>query len=90
MVYSLLVTTAGTTLDALNTHVDIDRPEAYGNTVETADSKTISDDFYGKIACIQTQKERGSSPATRQYQSARYAFVIMYGVRPCLSGFQQG
>lgn len=41
----LLVTTAGTTLDTLDTHVDIDRLAANGNTAETADSITISYDF---------------------------------------------
>ena len=41
----LLVTTAGTTLDTLNTHIDIDRLAPDGNTAETANSVTISCDF---------------------------------------------
>ena len=41
----LLVTTAGTTLDTLNAHIDIDRFAPYGNTAETPDCATISDDF---------------------------------------------
>jgi len=41
----LLVTAAGTALDALHTHVDVDRLATDGNTAETADSVPISYDF---------------------------------------------